>query len=97
MTPTGAEQSTHVKANCTVSAPALQLALQIADTGKRDEGIGQGEANWGSLTTDQGDPLAALAAAVANLSPADRERLAAMLAGNQGGERGRETEREAQP
>jgi len=33
---------------------------------------------------DQGDSLAAVAAALVNLSPADRERLAAMLAGNAG-------------
>jgi len=61
------------------------MALQIRDAGPQASG------------SDHADPLAALAAAVANLSPADRERLAAMLAGNQGGERGRETEREAQP
>jgi len=34
--------------------------------------------------TDQADPLAALAAAIAALSPAERERLAAMLAGHPG-------------
>ena len=32
----------------------------------------------------QGDPLAGLAAAIADLTPADRERLAAMLAGRRG-------------
>ncbi|MGA7702563.1 MAG: hypothetical protein WCB27_23440 [Thermoguttaceae bacterium] len=57
------------------------------EAGHRDEGEG----------IDQGDPLAVLAAAVANLSPADRERLAVMLTGNQGDERGRESAREAQP
>ena len=33
---------------------------------------------------EQGDRLAAIAAAIANLSPADRARLAAMLTGHQG-------------
>jgi hypothetical protein len=40
--------------------------------------------NAGTLAADQGDPLAKLAAALLTLSPADRERLAAMLAGHQG-------------
>jgi hypothetical protein len=35
--------------------------------------------------TDQADPLAALAAAIAGLTPADRDRLAAMLLKTQGG------------
>jgi len=42
--------------------------------GHQDEGEG----------TDQGDPLAKLAAVLLTLSPADRERLAVMLAGHQG-------------
>jgi len=44
------------------------------DAGHQDEGEGN----------DQGDPLAKLAAALLTLSPADRERLAAMLTGHQG-------------
>jgi hypothetical protein len=93
----GAEQSAHVMQDSIVSPEALQLALQIADTGKQGEGIDQGRADRGSSTAGQGDPLAVLAAAVANLSPADRERLAAMLTGHQGGERGHKADREAQP
>ncbi|MFZ1933685.1 MAG: hypothetical protein WCB27_15155 [Thermoguttaceae bacterium] len=46
---------------------------------------------------DQRDPLVALAAAVANLSPADQAKLTAMLTGHQGDERGRESARETQP
>jgi hypothetical protein len=72
------------QADSAVSADALQLALQIANTGKQGEEIDQGEAGRGSSTADKGGPLAVLAAAVANLSPADRERLAAMLTGHQG-------------
>jgi hypothetical protein len=41
-----------------------------------DQGQGEG--------TDQGDPLAKLAAALLDLSPADRARLAAMLTTHQG-------------
>ena len=44
-----------------------------------DAGKEQGEVDDGTPV----DPLARLAAAVARLSPAERERLAAMLAGNQ--------------
>ncbi len=39
--------------------------------------------NAGTLDADQGDPLVKLAATLLTLSPADRERLAAMLAGHQ--------------
>ena len=46
-----------------------------ADQGGRGEGTDQ----------EQGDPLAKLAAALLTLSPADRAKLAAMLAGHQGG------------
>jgi hypothetical protein len=53
------------------------------------EGIDQGGAGRRSSTVDQPDPLAKLAAALVALSPADRERLAAMLpqeaAGRAGG------------
>ena len=66
-----------------------QAADADADRGDEGEGIDQGGTAGGSSTAEQGDPLAALAAAVANLSPANRERLAAMLTGQQGeGERG---------
>ena len=80
-----------------VNAEALDTAspvpLQVpADQGNEGEGIDHGGAGRGSSTADQGDPLAVLAAAVANLSPADRERLAVMLTGNQGeGQGGRMT------
>ncbi len=60
------------------------MPLQVpANQGNEGEGTDQGGAGRGSSTADQGDTLAVLAAAVANLSPADRERLAAMLAGQQ--------------
>jgi hypothetical protein len=42
--------------------------------------------------------VAAIGLMIAQPTPAtDRERLAAMLTGNQGGKRGRETDREAEP
>ena len=47
------------------------------------EGIDQGGAARGSSAADQGDPLAKLVAALLTLSPADRARLAGMLAGHQ--------------
>jgi len=40
--------------------------------------------NADNLAADQGDPLTKLAAALLTLSPADRERLAAMLTRQQG-------------
>ena len=46
---------------------------------------------------DEGDPLGKLAAVLLTLSPADRTKLAVMLIGHQGDEKGREAEREAQP
>ena len=66
-------------------------AADGADAHQGDEGeeSEQGGADRGSSAADQnqGDPLAVLAAAVAKLSPADRERLAALLTGPQGGMR----------
>jgi hypothetical protein len=63
-------------------------AADGADAHQGDEGeeIGQGGAARGLSAVDQSpaDPLAVLAAAVAKLSPADRERLAALLTGRQG-------------
>ncbi|MFZ1933513.1 MAG: hypothetical protein WCB27_14720 [Thermoguttaceae bacterium] len=59
------------------------MALQIAQTDKQGEG------------TDRADPLVVIAAAVANLSPADRAKLATMLTGHQGEGKGRKAEREA--
>jgi hypothetical protein len=55
-----------------LEAASLGTPSQAADAhhqGNESEGI------------NQGDPLAVLAAAVTNLSPADRERLVAMLTG----------------
>jgi hypothetical protein len=62
---------------------------QRADTDQagRGEGIDHGEAGPGSSTTDQGDPLAKLAAALVALSPDDRAAIVAMVrAADQGGE-----------
>ena len=88
-----------------LEAPSLDASPQAAATvpdanqGARDrqqgEGIGQGGTDRGSSTTETSvgspDPMANLAAALLTLSPADRERLAAMLAGQQGeGQRGTE-------
>jgi hypothetical protein len=58
--------------------PTLPAACTSACTSE-----GENE-NAGTLDADQGDPLAKLAAALLTLSPADRERLVAMLAGHQG-------------
>ena len=66
-------------------APTLPAACTAACTsependnaGTADGGRDKGEG------TDQGDPLAKLAAALLTLTPADRERLAAMLTGHQ--------------
>jgi hypothetical protein len=69
---------------CTSEAENANAGTLDADQGDEGEGIDQGGTAGGSSTADQGDPLAVLAAAVANLSPADRERLAAMLTGHQG-------------
>jgi hypothetical protein len=53
---------------------------KVSETGKGlAEGTQSGCTSEGKL--DQADPLAALAAALLGLSPADRARLAAMLLG----------------
>jgi hypothetical protein len=72
-----------------LEAASLGTSPQAADgpdahQGDEGKGIDQGRAARGSSAADQnqGDPLAVLAAAVAKLSPADRERLAAMLTGH---------------
>jgi hypothetical protein len=70
-------------AACTSKAENANAGPTNADQGD-GEGIDQSGADRGSSTADQGNPLAVLAAAVANLSPADRDRLAAMLTGHQG-------------
>jgi len=57
------------------------LEADPADVGRGPSAAGAPAAG---APTDQGDPVAKLAAAMLNLSPADRERLAAMLAGQQG-------------
>jgi hypothetical protein len=80
LTPTSFPVCTSV---CTSEGENANAGTADADKGE-GEGIDQGGADRGSSDVDQGDPLAALAAAVANLSPADRERLAAMLTGHQG-------------
>ena len=46
------------------------------EAGHQDQGEGT---DAGTLDAHQGDPLAKLAAAIAGLTPADRERLAGML------------------
>jgi hypothetical protein len=59
------------------------------DHNTEGERINQDEVAQGASTADQGDPLAKLAAALLRLSPADRQRLAAMLtpAGGEAGEK----------
>ncbi len=59
------------------AAGTLDVDPQDRPAGGRERGEG----------TDRGDPLAKLAAALLDLTPADRARLAAMLAG-QGGNPG---------
>ena len=73
----------------TLDADHCSIAERIdADQGDKGEGIDQGAAARGSSTagapSGSADPLAKLAAALLTLSPADRERLAAMLTGGQG-------------
>ena len=58
-------------AACTSEPENANAGTLDADQGSKSEGTDQ----------DQGDPLAAIAAALVNLSPADRARLAAMLGG----------------
>ncbi len=70
-----------------LNAASLGIPPQAADTrnadqGNEGEGIDQGGTAGGSSTADQGDPLARLATELGKLSPADRERLAAMLTGH---------------
>jgi len=91
----GSNTLTVASENCKGLTPTLPAACTSActsggenanagtlDAGHQGEGEGpdQGGTARGSSAADQGDPLAVLAAAVANLSPADRARLAAMLA-----------------
>ncbi len=66
----------------TPDAASLGTPPQAAGTLGTDQGR-EGEG------TDQGDPLAGLAAAIANLTPADRAKVAGMLAGQQQGGEGR--------
>ena len=58
------------------SLGTLSQAADVLDTGH----LGESE---GAAAIDQGDPLARLAAELAKLSPEDRQRLAALLAGQQ--------------
>ena len=63
----------------TPEAASLDSPPQAADTLEIDQGSeGEGAAD------KPADPLAGLAAAIAGLTPADRERLAAMLGGKTG-------------
>jgi hypothetical protein len=69
------------------NAGTLDADQHDQPTGDQDQGEGtdQGGTARGSSAADQGDALTKLAAALLDLTPADRERLAAMLAGHQGG------------
>jgi hypothetical protein len=69
-------------AACTAACTSEAANANAGTLDTADQGAGEGTA-----AIDQGDPLAVLAAELAKLSPADRERLAAMLTGHQG-ERG---------
>ena len=55
-------------------------AADRLDTGPDTQAAAVADQGDEGERTDQGDPLAVLAAELAKLSPADRERLAAMLA-----------------
>jgi hypothetical protein len=82
VTPTPSAVCTRV---CTSEAENANAGPLHAGQGDEGEGIDQGWAARGSSAagalTDQADPLAKLAAALLALTSADRERLAAMLAG----------------
>jgi hypothetical protein len=64
-----------------LEAASLDTPPQAADV----LGTGHHAESEGTADTDQGNPLAKLAAALLTLSPADRERLATWLAQNNGG------------
>ena len=92
MPPEGAEHPANSSGNTGVhfKSGAQSGALSgktAADHPNESEGTDQDGAARGSSTagapSGSGDPLTKLAAALLTLSPADRERLAAMLASNQ--------------
>jgi hypothetical protein len=87
LTPTPFSVCTRVCTSEAENANADALEAASFDTPQAADVLGTGhpDEGEGTATIDQGDTLAKLAAAVANLSPADRERLAAMLAGQQRG------------
>jgi hypothetical protein len=64
---------------CTSEPENANAGTLHTDQGSEGEGTA-----GGSSTADQADPLAKLAAALLDLMPADRARLAAMLTGHQG-------------
>ena len=74
-----------------VAAGTLDADPQGRPAGDQEQGEGtdQGGTARRSSAADQGDPLAKLAAALLDLTPADRARLAAMLTGHPGVGEGR--------
>ena len=58
---------------CTSEGENANADALYADQGNKGEGIGE--------SSGSGDPLAAIAAAIAALSPADRQRLSSILIG----------------
>ena len=92
MEPTGIEpatswlqtrESTVASVDSKALTPTPSAACTSACTSEAEN------ANADALDADQGDTLATLAAALLTLSPADRERLAAMLTGHQGESEGK--------
>ena len=63
--------------------PGDQSQRADTDQAGKGEGTDQGGAGSGASNTDQGDPLAKLAVAIAGLTAGDRARLVAMLAAGQ--------------
>ena len=63
---------------CTSEAENTNAGTADADQ-NQSEGTDQGGTARGSSAADQGDPLAAIVAALLALSPAERERLAGMI------------------
>jgi hypothetical protein len=70
-------------AACTSEAQNANAGTLDAYQGRQSEGADQGEGTNAGPLAGPADPVASLAAVLLNLSPADRERLAAMLTGHQ--------------
>ncbi|MEI8376189.1 MAG: hypothetical protein WCJ35_25495 [Planctomycetota bacterium] len=84
MPPEGLEQPTNSSGNAGVhSESGAESGALYGKTTTGTADTGHQEESEGTAAADQGDPLTKLAAALLTLSPADRERLTAMLTGLQ--------------